>query len=96
MMLITESHCSMVRVQTRISDGLEVLQFFTMRQWNFRYDNFIGIEKYLKGKDKEAFSVDTEHVESVAYMKDTILGGRQFCLKEPLSTLPKARMQLKA
>lgn len=42
------------------------------------------------------FFVDTEIVESEEYMRDTILGGRQFCLKEPLSTLPKARMQLKA
>lgn len=44
---------SMIRVQTKISDGLEVLQFFTMRQWNFRSDNYVGIAKYLKGKDKE-------------------------------------------
>lgn len=42
----------MVRVQTRISDGLDVLQFFTMRKWDFRYDNYATIEKYLKGKDK--------------------------------------------
>lgn len=40
--------------------------------------------------------MDTEKVETLSYMKDTILGGRQYCLKEPLSTLPKARMQLKA
>lgn len=29
------------------------------------------------------------------YLKDTLLGGRQYCLKEDLSTLPKARIQLK-
>lgn len=29
------------------------------------------------------------------YLRDTLLGGRQYCLKEPLSTLPKARIQLK-
>lgn len=44
---------SMIRIQTRISDGLEVLQFFTMRKWDFRYDNFFNIEKFLKGQDKE-------------------------------------------
>ena len=43
----------MVRIQTRISDGLDVLQFFTLRQWDFRYENFAGIAKFLKGTDKE-------------------------------------------
>lgn len=43
----------MIRVQTRISDGLDVLQFFTMRKWDFRYDNYFGIAKILKGQDKE-------------------------------------------
>lgn len=36
-----------------------------------------------------------EEIDSNEYMKRTILGGRQYCLKEPLSSLPKARMQLK-
>lgn len=42
------------------------------------------------------FNFDMENIDSLEYMKRTILGGRQYCLKEPLSTLPKARMQLKA
>lgn len=29
------------------------------------------------------------------YLRDTLLGGRQYCMKEPLSTLPKARIQLR-
>lgn len=29
------------------------------------------------------------------YLRDTLLGGRQYCLKEPLTSLPKARIQLK-
>lgn len=44
---------SMIRVQKRISVGLEVLQFFTMRQWEFKEDNYRSIGNYLKGKDKE-------------------------------------------
>lgn len=39
--------------------------------------------------------MDMEDIDAQEYMKRTILGGRQYCLKEPLSTLPKARMQLK-
>lgn len=39
--------------------------------------------------------MDIEDVDTNEYMKRIILGGRQYCLKEPLNTLPKARMQLK-
>ena len=29
------------------------------------------------------------------YLKDSFLGGRVYCMREPLSTLPKARIQMK-
>lgn len=41
------------------------------------------------------FNCNTETVDALPYLKTCMLGGRQYCLKEPLSTLPKARMQLK-
>lgn len=40
--------------------------------------------------------MNTDDVDVKDYLLKVILGGRQYCLKEPLSTLPKARMQLKA
>lgn len=40
--------------------------------------------------------METEEVEPEDYIKIVILGGRQYCLKEPLSSIPKARMQLRA
>ena len=43
----------MVRIQQRISVGLEVLQFFAMRQWSFRDDNYRGLMQFLKGTDAE-------------------------------------------
>lgn len=36
-----------------------------------------------------------DEIDLVDYMKRCILGGRQYCLKEPLTSLPKARMQLR-
>lgn len=39
--------------------------------------------------------MDTSEIDDSEYLKRTILGGRQYCLKEPLTTLPKARRQLK-
>lgn len=41
------------------------------------------------------FNMDTDPIPDLEYLKRSILGGRQYCLKEPLTTLPKARRQLK-
>lgn len=40
--------------------------------------------------------MDTDSIDDEEYLKVGILGGRQYIMKEPLSTLPKARKQLKA
>lgn len=42
----------MCHVQRRISDGLNVLQFFTTRAWEFKSDKFAAIYKELTPKDK--------------------------------------------
>lgn len=86
----------MCHVQTRISDGLEVLQFFTTRAWNFKTENFEALCPAQSAQDAKIFNMDKNSVEVEDYMLRVILGGRQYCLKEPLTTLPKARMQLKA
>lgn len=39
--------------------------------------------------------MDTDGIPDIEYLKRSILGGRQYCLKEPLTTLPKARRQMK-
>lgn len=84
-----------IRVQKKIFVGLGVLQFFTTRQWNFRSDNFKAIYENLSAEEKVIFNMNTEEVDQVIYLKHCILGGRQYCLKEPNSSLPKARIQLK-
>lgn len=95
LMLIFFQPRFMVRVQKKIFVGLGVLQFFTTRRWDFRSENFKAISEKLSTEEKEIFNMNTEEVEETEYLKNCILGGRQYCLKEPLSTLPKARMQLK-
>lgn len=86
----------MCHVQTRISDGLDVLQFFTTREWNFSTKNFEYMIAQQSEVDAKVFNLDKNSVEIKEYMMNSILGGRQYCLKEPLSSIPKARIQLKA
>lgn len=42
------------------------------------------------------FLIDTEKLgDEESYNRDCFLGARQYCLKDPLSTLPAARVQNK-
>lgn len=46
---------SMVRVQKRIFDGLDLLQFFTTRQWDFRTERLFGLYRELSPRDQEMY-----------------------------------------
>ncbi|XP_017484385.1 PREDICTED: putative fatty acyl-CoA reductase CG5065 isoform X1 [Rhagoletis zephyria] len=85
----------MVRVQTRIAIGLDVLQFFTTRYWDFKSQNFEQIQEVLCPQDNLIFKIEMNDVDDYDYLRTCILGGRQYVMKEPLSSLPRARTQLK-
>ena len=87
---------SMVHVQKRISVGMEVIQFFTMREWNFKSTNFENLSNFMSHEEDEMFKIDSKSTgDEFEYVKNSILGARQYCLKDSLSTLPKARIQMK-
>lgn len=88
----------MVHVQNKISQGLEVLQFFTMRNWLFASQKFKDLNKTLSKDEYKMFFIDTEAVPKEfeeEYLRNCMLGGRQYILKEPISTIPRARIQMK-
>lgn len=82
---------SMVRIQNRISVGLELLQYFTTREWVFHNTNLLTLWSGMNPKDKEIFPIDLLSIDDNEYIKTCVLGARQYCMKEDLSTLPKAR-----
>lgn len=85
----------MVRIQKRISDGLDVLQYFTTREWIFYNDNLLKLFHELSAEDKDLFKIIIYDIDVNEYLKSIILGARQYCMKEDLSTLPKARRHQK-
>ncbi|CAO1398848.1 unnamed protein product [Diamesa tonsa] len=96
-LLCTGQKRFMVYVQKRIAVGLEVVQFFTMRHWDFRSDKLGVICEKLSPSEHEMFFIDSDSVgdETDEYIYNCLMGARQYCIKDPLSTLPKARIQLK-
>ncbi|XP_070153483.1 putative fatty acyl-CoA reductase CG5065 [Polyergus mexicanus] len=95
LMLLFRQKRFMVRIQNRILNGLAVLQYFTTRQWIFYNKNLIALNNGMSSIDKEMFPTVIYNADIMEYFKHLVLGARQYCMKEDLSTLPKARRHQK-
>nr|QRC76219.1 fatty acyl-CoA reductase 9 [Mythimna separata] len=72
----------MVRIQERISQGLEVLQYFTMRPWNFPCANYDAVRLKLTPEEQVIFNTDITDQNREEYMANCVEGGRTYCFKE--------------
>lgn len=84
----------MVKVYKRITKGLEVLQYYTVRPWLFRNEKMKALLDHLNEKDKEIFYI-TGPIDYNEYILYYILGARRYCLHEEPETIPYARKVLK-
>lgn len=81
----------MVHVQRKIAVGMDVLKCFTMNNWDFRSHNYINLLKIQSKEEYDMFFVDTSKMDMVKYTQDSLIGGRVYCAKDPLTTIPKAK-----
>ncbi|KAG6443936.1 putative fatty acyl-CoA reductase CG5065 [Manduca sexta] len=81
----------MVKMQKRINYGLEVLQYYTTKEWYFKNDNFLALRNNISKEENEMFYTDIHDVNWSTYIKNYIKGAREYCCKEDPSTLPQAR-----
>ncbi|XP_059056959.1 putative fatty acyl-CoA reductase CG5065 [Achroia grisella] len=93
LMFIFRQKRFMVRIQNRISVGLDVLQYFTTREWWFDTHNYKALAPSLNHVDTQLFPLDLTIIEDEPYIESCIIGGKLYCLKEKLENLPKARLQ---
>ncbi|XP_018353624.1 PREDICTED: putative fatty acyl-CoA reductase CG5065 isoform X1 [Trachymyrmex septentrionalis] len=91
LLIVTGNKPFLVRVQSRVNAGLDLLQYYTMKQWIFRNDNLRDLQQRLCPSDKEIFFMDTKVIHWNEYILKYILGTRQYYLKDDPSTLPRAR-----
>jgi len=85
----------MVRLQHRILIGLNVLEYFATREWKFQCPNYLALRTQLNSTDNEIFAMNCEEADDVQFIRDAVLGARQYCLKEPLSSIPRCRRNIK-
>ncbi|KAL8601936.1 hypothetical protein ACOMHN_008428 [Nucella lapillus] len=83
-----------VRIQDKLWKAVNSLEYFTSNQWHFRNDNIFMLLNRLSNEDKKTFPFDPRTIDWSKYMENYCLGAKRFILKEEISELPRARLQL--
>lgn len=86
----------LVKIFSKFNQAAAVLEAFTMKQWKFNTDNNRFLMNELMSKeDRLLFNFDVSQLDWTEFLKDYVLGVRQFMLKEPINNLRQARVNLK-
>ncbi|XP_063547857.1 putative fatty acyl-CoA reductase CG5065 [Cydia strobilella] len=87
----------MVRVQDKISRGLELLQYFTLREWHFPCPNFDAIHTILSEEDDQLYIThkEPEEFDLREYLYKGMDTGRVIIMKEDLTRISFNRMYFK-
>ncbi|XP_047542412.1 putative fatty acyl-CoA reductase CG5065 isoform X2 [Vanessa atalanta] len=81
----------MVNVIKRLHAGLDLLDYYTARNWTFKNDYFMSMENRISKEEREIFYTNITTINVDDYMRNYMKGIREFYCKEDESTLPKAK-----
>lgn len=69
---------------------MDVIEYFSMRQWEFQRDNVTGLWTQLSTRDQEIFNFDMSQLDWDKFLHHYYRGIREYLLKDPMSTIPEA------
>lgn len=72
---------------------MDVLSYFATQEWKFTNDRLHALMAKLTLKDREKFYCDIRDINWNVYLKSYIRGIRVHLIKDPLDTLPQARIK---
>lgn len=74
---------------------MNVIEYFSMQQWDFQTDNMDALWDKLSKKDKEIYFFDMSKLDWDLFLQHYFRGIRQYLLKDPLETIPEALVRWK-
>jgi len=72
---------------------MDVLNYFATQEWKFTNDRLHALIGKLTFKDREKFYCDIRDVDWNVYFETYIRGIRVYLIKDPIDTLPQARVK---
>lgn len=83
----------LLKMYKKIHKFTDVLNYFTIKQWNFKNDRVNELMNSLDDRDKEIFFCDIKKLSWDEFFKTYIQGIRIYLMKDPIETLPEARIK---
>ncbi|KAK9295200.1 hypothetical protein QLX08_010416 [Tetragonisca angustula] len=81
----------MLKIYKKIHKFMDVLNYFSTKEWKFSNDNVKGLLNKMTKEDRENFAFDITEIDWDHYFRMYVRGIRMYLIKDPLDTLPKAR-----
>jgi len=85
----------MVKIYNKLHKAMRILEYFTIRSWEWTHDNSDLLKQDLNPEDQKTFYFDPRALHWPTYMENYCLGTKKYILKEDLAGLPAARAHLK-
>ncbi|XP_076668926.1 fatty acyl-CoA reductase wat [Andrena cerasifolii] len=83
----------MLKIYKKIHKFMNVLNYFTTKEWTFTNDTFKAVMNKLSPEDRENFACDVTQIDWDHYFRTYMRGIRIYLIKDPLDTLPQARIK---
>ncbi|CAH0549491.1 unnamed protein product [Brassicogethes aeneus] len=94
----TKQKPMMLKISNKFYNALEAGKFFSCNQWDFQVCHMEGlVDAVACAEDGKSFEIDmgpSTGFEWDPYVKDFLLGIRQYVLKDDISSLEKAKVKL--
>ncbi|KAK0079381.1 hypothetical protein PV325_001342 [Microctonus aethiopoides] len=83
----------LLKIYKKIHRFMDVLNYFSTKQWTFGNNRMNSLIKRLHPKDKEIFFCNIKDLVWDTYFQTYLQGIRVYLIKDPLETLPEARVK---
>jgi len=83
-----------VRIQNKLWKAVEVLEYFTSREWHWTNDNMLFLKEQMNQDDQQEFDFDVRNINWDVYLQNYFLGTKTFALKETDEKLPEAKLNI--
>lgn len=83
----------LLKMYKKIHKFLDVLNYFTIKQWSFTNNRWNKLIEKLDSRDKDIFFCNIKELIWDDFFKTYIQGIRIYLIKDPIETLPEARVK---
>ncbi|ETN61391.1 hypothetical protein AND_006947 [Anopheles darlingi] len=80
----------LLRSYKKIHRFMDVIEYFSMREWEFKMDNMTGLWRRLSSEDQKLFFFDMRQINWDYFLEQYFCGIRRYLLNDPMETVPQA------